>query len=102
MSNWIDIATVTDFPVGSRKIISIGNLSILLFNINHEYYAIRNQCTHENYPLAEATLEGDILTCPLHGAQFCIKTGEVKAPPAFEDLETYPIRVENQMIQIKI
>ncbi len=46
-------------------------------------------------------LDGDQIICPRHGARFCIKTGAVKSPPAYEDIACFPVRIENGQIQVK-
>jgi 3-phenylpropionate/trans-cinnamate dioxygenase ferredoxin subunit len=102
MSKWYEIIKTTDFPVGTRKVIDLEGTSILLLNLEGNYYAIRNLCSHQNFPLEDGDIEDCIITCPLHGAKFSIQTGAVKAPPAFEDIATYEVRVENDMIQINI
>ncbi|MGZ8215504.1 MAG: Rieske 2Fe-2S domain-containing protein, partial [Methylosarcina sp.] len=44
---------------------------------------------------------GDEIICPRHGARFCVKTGEVKAPPAYEDIASFPVRIENGRVQVR-
>ncbi len=102
MSQWISIAKDSELSEGDRKAISVENTDILLIKSEGAYYAVHNLCTHESLPLTEGALEGTTLFCPFHGASFCIKTGAVKSPPAFADLETYPTRIEEQFIQIFI
>lgn len=102
MPTWFDIIKISDFPIDARKVVIIDGISIVLFNLEGNYYAIRNQCTHQDFPLAEGPIENGIITCPFHGAQFSIITGEVKAPPAFEDITTYNVRIENDWIQIAL
>ncbi|MGH8312562.1 MAG: nitrite reductase (NAD(P)H) small subunit [Gammaproteobacteria bacterium] len=46
-------------------------------------------------------MEGKVITCPRHGAQFDILTGEVLAPPAYEPVATFPVRVHEGMVQVK-
>ncbi len=101
MAEWLDIMRASELPLNTRKAIVVSGTPILILNYENTYYAIRNQCTHQDLPLSEGEVEGGIITCPFHGAQFCLKTGEVKAPPAFEDIETYPIRVHQDMLQIE-
>jgi len=100
MNTWIDIAETSAFTEHERKVIEHQGQSILVLKRNHQYYAMDNQCTHQNFPLEEGDLEDGILTCPYHGAAFCIRTGAVKTAPAFEDLRTYPTRVEKGMVQL--
>ncbi len=102
MTQWIDAVKQSELPEGSRKVVNLPGVSLLIFNLAGNYYAIKNECTHENFPLEEGELSGNTITCPFHGAEFCIITGAVKAPPAFEDLEVYKTRVENEMIQVAI
>jgi len=102
MAQWITIANDSELAEDDRKAITVENTPILLIKTNGSYYAIHNLCTHESLPLTEGHLEGTTLSCPFHGASFCIKTGEVKTPPAFIDLDTYPTRTENQNVQIYI
>jgi 3-phenylpropionate/trans-cinnamate dioxygenase ferredoxin subunit len=102
MSEWITVIKESEFPPGNRKSLIIKGLPIVIFKLEDAYYAIHNQCPHQNLPLEEGDIEGDLIVCPHHGAKFCIKTGEVKNPPAFEDVVTYPTRIENNIIQIKI
>jgi 3-phenylpropionate/trans-cinnamate dioxygenase ferredoxin component len=101
MSRWFTLSE-TPLAINTRKVFIVENKSIIVFNINGEYCAIENQCTHEAFPLEEGDLQGDVITCPFHGAQFCVKTGEVKAPPAFDDLKTYPVQWKGQLLQIMV
>lgn len=100
MTTWFDAINTAELPVNDRKALRIEGVPLLFFNLKGEYYAIRNQCTHQDLPLEEGELTGDIITCPFHGASFCIKTGEVKSPPAFEAVDTYPVRVKGNVLQV--
>lgn len=102
MTNWINVAAVADFPVGSYQVFDTDQVSVLVFNFNGEFYAIENVCTHDGGDLSGGCLVGDEIVCPRHGARFCIKTGAVTAPPAYEDVRTFPVRIEGQLVQIAI
>jgi 3-phenylpropionate/trans-cinnamate dioxygenase ferredoxin component len=102
MDNWVDTVPTSEIPIDERKIIEIDGTPIVIFNLSGSYYALEDRCTHQHLPLGDGfVMDGDI-TCPYHGAVFSIKTGEVKAPPACESLNTYSVRIQNNMIQIKI
>ena len=75
---------------------------IALFNCDGEYYAIDNDCTHVGGPLCEGELDGYTVTCPWHGAEFNVRTGEVLAPPAEENVDSYKVHVESYVIKIEI
>ncbi len=102
MVNWITVADAVDIPTNSCHEVDIENISILIVNVNGLFYAIENLCTHDGGTLSDGNVEGDEIICPRHGARFCIKTGAVTAPPAYEDIKTFPLRVENGKILIDI
>ena len=45
-------------------------------------------------------INNDRVVCPHHGAEFCIRTGAVLSPPAYEDIATFPVRVEHGTVQV--
>lgn len=100
MSNWFDVANIDELKAGKWHEVEINYTSILLFYLNDHVYAIENLCTHDGGPLSDGELIGEEIVCSRHGAKFCIKTGAVTAPPAYEDLKTFPARIENSKIQI--
>lgn len=101
MSDWITVAKPEDLPSGARLLIDVEDVQIAVFNLDGAFYAIEDVCTHDYAPLADAKLEGDEIICPRHGARFCIKTGAVTAPPAYEPVPTFPVRIHQGMIQVR-
>jgi 3-phenylpropionate/trans-cinnamate dioxygenase ferredoxin component len=75
---------------------------IALFNIEGNFFALENACTHEEGPLAEGDIEGHEVTCPWHGARFDIRTGEVLCAPAYDDAVRYNVRVIGSDIEVEI
>jgi 3-phenylpropionate/trans-cinnamate dioxygenase ferredoxin subunit len=102
MSPWVTVGLATELPPGTRKTLTVNNMSILICNLEGHFYAVQNRCSHADFPLEEGVIEDKLITCPYHGAKFCLVSGEVKTPPAFTDLETYPTRVHNSLLQILI
>ena len=101
MSDWVDVAKLEELPPGTRRIVDVDDVQIAVFNLAGEFYAIEDVCTHDYAPLADAELEGDEIICPRHGARFCIRTGAVTAPPAYEPVATFPVRLHEGMIQVR-
>ncbi|MBI3772466.1 MAG: non-heme iron oxygenase ferredoxin subunit [Gammaproteobacteria bacterium] len=101
MSDWVAVARVTDFPAGERRVVDVEGAIIAVFNLQGKYYAIEDVCTHDGGELASGELVGDDVICPRHGARFCIKTGEVKAPPATQPVDIFPVQVLNGVVQVK-
>ena len=106
MSKWINVAPVDDFTAGKSQLVETGNTEIAVFNLDGEYFAIEDVCSHEGFPMlgcglaAEDVVDGDQLICPRHGARFCIRTGAALTPPAYEALARFQVRQENGMVQV--
>lgn len=102
MSEWIDIIAADALPEGQHYNVTLQGHPIAVFHHKGQFYALEDCCTHQGLPLSDGPIDNDEITCPFHGAKFSIITGEVTAPPAFENLIIFEVRVENGMIQIKI
>ncbi len=101
MSDWIDVAAADAIAEGEHVVVDVDGSDVAIFNLKGEFYAIEDVCTHDGAEIASGKLDGDEIICPRHGARFCIRTGEVKCPPAYEDVAVFPVRVVNGRIQIK-
>jgi 3-phenylpropionate/trans-cinnamate dioxygenase ferredoxin subunit len=100
MADWIDVATVAEFPEGSFRCLAVDDAQIAVFHLAEGFFAIEDVCTHDDGILTGGDLEGDEIVCPRHGARFSIKTGKVLAPPAYEPVDTLPVRVEDGIVQV--
>jgi ferredoxin-NADP reductase/nitrite reductase/ring-hydroxylating ferredoxin subunit len=65
---------------------------IAVFNVAGRYHAIDDTCPHQGGPLSEGALNGQVVTCPWHGAEFDVTTGAVLSPPAGHGVATYPVQ----------
>lgn len=92
---------VDDFPPGESRVVDADDVMIAVFNLDGEYYAIEDVCTHDGGELASGAIEGEEIVCPRHGARFNIKTGEVTAPPAYEAVAIFPVRVHDGVVQVR-
>ena len=102
MASWHDVCAVNELPPDNGRVISVGHISILLINVNGEVFAVENLCPHDGGELHEGSVEGTNVICPRHGARFCLRTGEVLAPPATEDIDSFPTRVIASRIEVFI
>ena len=100
MAEWVTVAAVGELAPGRCKVADVDGAAVAVFNINGEYFAIEDVCTHDGGDLAGGTLDGDQIICPRHGARFCVRTGEALTAPAYESTAKFPVRVENGEIQV--
>jgi nitrite reductase/ring-hydroxylating ferredoxin subunit len=102
MAGFVKVAKTEDLAPGQGKMVEAGGKKIALFNVDGDYCAISDTCTHHGGPLSEGELAGKEVTCPWHGAVFDVTTGEVLGPPAMEGVACYKVRVAGNSIEIEI
>src|SRR5438105_2663141 len=104
------VAAADEIPPGGRKILDVGGRSIGVFNVDGEYFALRNRCPHQGGALCEGRLWGsltaaapgafeysptkEVLTCPWHGWEFHVRTGQSWCEPRRLRVRRYDVRVE--------
>ena len=101
MSTWISVFSVDDIENGQHRVVDIDDTEVVIFKVDNDFFAIENVCSHDGGEIASGVLENGEIICPRHGARFCIKTGDVKSPPAYEGVEYYAVRIENNIVQIQ-
>ena len=99
---WLPVAAANQIAPGDFIKVDTGSLYVLICNVNGELLAIEDQCTHDGSSLAGGCIEGDEIICPRHGARFCLRTGAVMAPPAYEAVQTFPVRINGPNIEVDV
>ncbi|MDH3311626.1 MAG: non-heme iron oxygenase ferredoxin subunit [Nitrosopumilus sp.] len=93
----------SDILPGKMIKVSIDGRDILVANIDGEYFATDDSCTHSGSSLSEGKLEGCIITCGWHAAQFDCKTGKlVKFPAKIRDITSYNVVVESDSVFVEM
>lgn len=100
MTTWVDVKKLKDFPNNTREIVDLDYTTVIVFNLDNHFYAIDHLCTHADFGLEDADCEHGVITCPFHGAKFCVKTGAALSAPAFENIQTYQVRVVDGVVQV--
>ena len=101
-TGWVRAANRSDLVEGEPLGVEVAGRSIALYDIDGALFATDNICTHAYACLSDGWLDGEVIECPLHAARFDIRTGKVLDPPATEDLKTYPVRVVDDEIEVRI
>ncbi len=107
MSDWVDVALTTALGPGQSRLVDIDNVTIAVFNLDGDFYAIEDTCSHNGAPLLGYGLEpdelinGNQIICPRHGARFCIRTGAALSPPAYEPIACFPVRITDDIVQVR-
>lgn len=101
MSDWVDVVNKDELASGQHVVVDVDDVTVAVFNIEGEFLAVEDVCTHDGAELASGDLEGDAIVCPRHGAKFCLRTGEVLAPPAYEPVSVFPVRIHGDIVQVR-
>jgi 3-phenylpropionate/trans-cinnamate dioxygenase ferredoxin component len=94
MAKFVKVARVEDIAPGEKRIFEVDGTLVVVINLDGQFYAIEDVCTHDGGPLGEGRLEGAQIICPRHGARFDVRTGDALTLPAFEPVPTFEVKVE--------
>ena len=87
---------------GNLAAFAVGLERIAVANVEGKLYAFDDLCPHRQCSLAEGRLEGTVVTCPCHGSQFEVTTGERLRGPAVRGVRAFAVRVEAGDLQVEI
>ena len=95
---------VDELPPGEVKIVHAGLVSVGVYNLDGDYYAIEDRCSHDDGPLCEGDFDADegYAVCPRHGANIDIRSGRPLTLPAVLPVETFPVRVDDGMVKVDL
>lgn len=101
MPKYIKVAKVNEMPPGTAREFHANGKVIALFNVEGKLYATDNTCLHRGGPLGHGPLEGEVVTCPWHGWQYNVTTGEAVFNKEIK-VDTYEVKVEGDDIVVGI
>src|SRR5437773_11726590 len=93
MTVFVRVAKATDVPSGTGRVVVVQGFPVALFNVGGRFYATSNVCLHRGGPVGEGQLDGTMVTCPMHGWEYDVRTGETTINPS-ERLKTYEVRLQ--------
>ena len=102
MAKFLAVCQLDTFASGTMRNIQVGKKKIVVIRQGDELYALEDRCSHENYPLSDGFLEDGKIACAMHGAEFDLKTGEALALPAYENVKTYIVRMNDGMVEVQV
>jgi nitrite reductase/ring-hydroxylating ferredoxin subunit len=98
---FVAVAETGDLAPGEMKFVAVDRERIVLANVDGSFYALRDVCGHRNAPLSRGRLDGCIVECPLHFAQFDIRTGKLVDGPYSADVPAYEVKVDGDTVYLK-
>ena len=100
----IEVGAVDELPPNSVKIVTAGSITVGVYNLNGEFYALEDRFSHDDGPLCAGDFVPDtgIAICPRHGANIDIRTGQPRTLPATQPVDTFPVRVEDGIVKVEV
>ena len=102
MPEWVRAAATADCPPGQLLGVAAGKERIVLANVEGDFYALLDRCSHQDFPLSDGELEGDRLECIYHGAAFDVCTGRAMQLPAIRPVKTFPVEVREGAVFVEV
>lgn len=87
---FVDVVDISDISAGAMRHVDIGQEEVLVANHDGKVYALCDRCSHMNAPLSMGSLNGKVVTCPMHAAKFDVTTGKKLAEPVTPDMSKFP------------
>jgi nitrite reductase/ring-hydroxylating ferredoxin subunit len=103
MADLVKVAKASELPTGSGKQVEVEGkgISVAVFNVDGGFYVIDGTCAHVGGPLGEGGLDGNVVTCPWHGWQYDVMTGNCGVKPGVKQ-KSYPVKVQGDDIFVEL
>ena len=97
---WHDVARTNELGPGEVMYVEVGNDPVALINLDGEFYALHDMCTHQDASLSDGEVTGDEIECPMHGGAFEIRTGMPANFPVVVPVETFMVKTEGDTVLV--
>ena len=101
MSEWVRVAPADEVQAETPLAANLDDETVVLVRLGDEIVALEDLCTHDGGEISSGCIVDDAIECPRHGARFCLRTGEVLSPPAYEGLHVFPVRIEDGFVCVR-
>ncbi|WP_288481422.1 Rieske 2Fe-2S domain-containing protein [uncultured Deinococcus sp.] len=100
MSERVMVGKEQELPEGWQGEVLVGGVGVLVVRYEGQFYALRNNCTHKDFPLLGGEVALGRITCEKHGAKFELSTGKAKTLPAVKPVRLYRTEVEDGEVYV--
>jgi nitrite reductase/ring-hydroxylating ferredoxin subunit len=101
MGQFVPVARVNDIPDGTGREVTVQGRVLAIYQVRGQFYALDGICPHAGGPLGEGDLDGCVVTCPWHGWQFDVTTGEHCLNRRLRQ-RTFPVRIVEGQVEVDL
>ena len=102
MPEFHKIAKTGDVAPGEVALYEIEGHRVALCNVDGDFHAIEDVCTHDAGPLDQGELAGKEIKCPRHGAKFDVTTGNALTLPAVKPVPKHDVKVKSNDVYVAL
>ena len=101
LPGWTCVMAAGELPPGQIHCTYAGKDRVVLANVDGDFYALEDRCSHQDYPLASGELDGNEIECPFHGARFDVRTGRATQLPAIRPVRVFEAKVVDGRVYLR-
>ncbi|MGH2768457.1 MAG: non-heme iron oxygenase ferredoxin subunit [Actinomycetota bacterium] len=98
---WVRVAACDELKPGGMKKVFVGDEPVVLANVDEDFLAASDICSHEYVELHDGWLEGEEVECPEHGSRFSLRSGAVINLPATKPIPAYEVKIEGGAVYLR-
>jgi nitrite reductase/ring-hydroxylating ferredoxin subunit len=101
VDGFVPVVLASELQPGTMTWVPVDRERVLIANVGGVFYGLLDVCGHRQAPLSKGRLDGHVVECPLHFAQFDVRTGKLVSGPVAADVPTYEVRVEGDTLYLR-
>jgi nitrite reductase/ring-hydroxylating ferredoxin subunit len=98
----VPLGDLTDLADGEMRACRAGSFAVLVCRVGGALHAVEDECSHAETTLSDGMLDGYVVTCPLHFAQFDVRDGSHLCPPAFKGVASFPVSEDGDGATVEV
>lgn len=100
MTDWVRVCTTAELLPGESTVAWDGDTPIMVFNLDGDFHALEDRCSHEDFELSAGEFDPakGTIECTLHGARFDVRNGSALCAPAYTGVPKFPVKVEDGVV----
>ena len=96
----VKVCAESELKTDQMKLIHLNGKRIVIARSEKGFVAFEDRCPHKGGSLAGGSMSCGTVQCPWHGSQFDVHSGRLKAGPAKEGIQTYPVTVSDNSVYL--
>lgn len=101
MGHWVYACEASDCPPGTLTELVVGETIVALCNVDGTFHAMEGTCPHHGGPIGKGTLDGTTASCPWHGLEFDVRTGQYQGGQIMHQT-TFPVKLEGDQVLVDV